>query len=64
MKEIADRRYTWEVIADKYNYLIKEALSSKKKPAVSPKMKAIDKQALLAQNASHLKYQKLFFEKI
>lgn len=63
MKEIADRRYTWEVIADKYDYLIKEALSSKKKPAVSPKMKAIDKQVLLAQNASHLKYQKLFFEK-
>jgi glycosyltransferase involved in cell wall biosynthesis len=63
MKEIANRRYTWKVIANKYNHLVEEALSSKAKTPVAPKLSEINEQALMTYNAAHLKHQNYFFEK-
>ena len=63
MKEIANRRYTWKVIADKYNYLVEEALKIKAKTSVAPKLAKINEQDLLTYNAAHLKHQNYFFEK-
>jgi hypothetical protein len=63
MKEIADRRYTWKVIADKYNYLVEEALRVKRKISVAPQLTKISEQALLNYNAAHLKHQNYFFDK-
>ena len=62
MEEIAKRRYTWKTIADKYHYLIIEALSAGRKPVVAPNLTGLNEEALLSYEASHLKYQKLFFE--
>lgn len=36
MKDIADRRYTWEIIAEKYDYLFYRVLRSRKKISVRP----------------------------
>ena len=63
MKEIANRRYTWKVIADKYNYLVEEALKVKKKTPIAPELSSVNEQELLSYNAAHLKHQKYFFEK-
>ena len=63
MKEIAYRRYTWKVIADKYDYLLKEALAPQKKTAVQPLVATLSEMDLKAFNVAHLKYQKLFYEK-
>jgi len=63
MKEIAHRRYKWKVIADKYKYLVAEALDIKAKIPVAPKTTEINTQALLTLNAAHLKHQNFFFEK-
>lgn len=63
MKEIANRRYTWKVIAEKYNYYIKEVLQSTKKPEVLPALADVEENILLKYNVAHLKNQNLFFEK-
>ena len=63
MKEIASRRYTWKVIADKYNYYIKEVLQLSKKEMVRPRLAKVNESTLLKHNAGHLKHQNLFFEK-
>ena len=63
MKEIASRRYTWKVIADKYNYYIKEVLQSNKKEMVRPSLAKVNESTLLKHNVGHLKHQNLFFEK-
>ena len=63
MKEVANRRYTWEKIANDYNYYFKAVLSADKKVAVLPRLAKANESLLLEYNAAHLKYQKLFFEK-
>lgn len=63
MKEIATRRYVWKVIAEKYNYYLKEVLASSEKGNVLPAVANINEAILLENNAAHLKHQKLFFEK-
>ena len=62
MKEIAMRRYVWKVIADKYNYYLKEVLQICKKDKVQPILSDMDEKTLLKNNIAHLKYQNLFFE--
>ena len=64
MKEIAERRYTWKVIANKYDYLIKEALLPQTKLSVTPMVSGLNELALMQYNAAHLKYHNLFFENI
>lgn len=62
MKSIADRRYTWEIIASKYNYLVQRALKSKNKENVKSKIAQIPNTSLLQNKVAHLNNQKLFFE--
>jgi glycosyltransferase involved in cell wall biosynthesis len=63
MKEIAMRRYVWKVIAEKYNYYLKEVFVSKVKSNVLPELANINEAILLKNSAAHLKSQSLFFEK-
>lgn len=62
MKAIANRRYTWRVIAEKYDFLIQEALIGKPKYGTSPALRKADKNTLAQHQALHLRYQKQFFE--
>ena len=63
MKEIADRRYTWPHIADKYAGLVEEALVTKNKTSVDAHAKKIDVQTLIDMDLGHLKHQQGFFQK-
>lgn len=63
MKEIANRRYVWKVIADKYKYYLKEVFQTNEKGNVLPKMAEVNKDVLLENKAAHLKNQNLFFDK-
>ncbi|MCC6372230.1 MAG: DUF1972 domain-containing protein [Bacteroidia bacterium] len=63
MKEIAGRRYTWKVIASKYRLLIAEVMQTVGKKSVTAKSAKLDSRVLLNYELSHLKYQKLFYEK-
>jgi|LakMenEpi03Aug12_release.lakeMendotaPanAssembly.Ray.scaffolds.fasta_scaffold01817_7 glycosyltransferase involved in cell wall biosynthesis len=64
MKEIADRRYTWKVVATGYQRIINEVLVSSKKKSVVPNVSQLNANFLLKNYASHLKYGNLFFEKV
>ena len=61
MKEVADRRYTWKVIADKYGYLIKTVLINKKKLPVTPMIS--EEPRLLEMELGHLQTPAMFYEK-
>ncbi|MEM7373639.1 MAG: DUF1972 domain-containing protein [Bacteroidota bacterium] len=63
MKDIAQRRYRWELIINKYDQLIHEAIYMTKKKQVLPALSQMSDQFLAEHEASHLKYQYLFFEK-
>lgn len=63
MKDVADRRYTWKLIAGKYNHIFQEVLSTSNKVAVAPGIQEINTDLLLNLHAAHLKNQHLFFEK-
>jgi glycosyltransferase involved in cell wall biosynthesis len=64
MKEIADRRYIWKVVAAGYQKIINEVLVSSKKKSVVPDVSQLNTNFLLKNYASHLKYSNLFFERI
>lgn len=62
MKEVADRRYNWALIANKYKALVKEAVTTKSKSKIIAdccRLKEID---LIDLELGHLKYQSLFTE--
>lgn len=63
MKEVADRRYTWSFIAQKYNRLVQEALQSETKVPVKPSLAKLSEHMLQQYEAAHLRHQSLFFEK-
>lgn len=63
MKEIADRRYTWSVIAQKYDFLVKSVLVNKKKISVKPTVSDISNTSLLELGVAHLQSPSLFYEK-
>jgi len=63
MKEIAERQYTWKVIADKYRALVAEVLVSQRKSSIAPAVSQLPVETLLKQERYHLHFQKLFFEK-
>lgn len=63
MKEIADRRYTWSVIAQKYDFLVKTVLVNKKKISVKPSVADISNNSLLELGVAHLQSPSLFYEK-
>lgn len=60
MKTIADNRYTWKIIADKYNFLIKKVSSNSRKIKLN---KWIKKPEVMRNNqALHLQHSHQFFE--
>jgi glycosyltransferase involved in cell wall biosynthesis len=63
MKSIALRRYTWDVIANQYDLLIKEALQTDKKNSVFSDIQKLDADVLDKYNLSHLKNSELFYNK-
>ena len=63
LQEVAQRRYTWKLIADKYKALILEALATKGKTAVKPLATTIPDAQLANLGLIHLKHQQLFYEK-
>ena len=62
MKEVASRRYTWELIARKYELLVEEALSTSGKSDVAPKVTKAD-NLLKDLQIEHLRHHKMFYEK-
>lgn len=63
MKEIADRRYTWKLITNKYKELVREALVVKSKQSVIPESVKIAERDLIDMELGHLKFQDAFFSK-
>jgi glycosyltransferase involved in cell wall biosynthesis len=63
MREIAELRYTWNVITNKYRLLVEEALTVQSKINVVSKTNDINESDLIALNLGHLKHQQVFFDK-
>lgn len=63
MKEIANRRYTWQVIANKYAFLIQQVLITKNKIDVKPDSNNVHMQELLDMEVGHLAFPSYFYEK-
>lgn len=62
MKEIANRRYTWEVVAAKYQFLIEETLSVSKKVGVPAGGSNFLFPSLDHHEMDYMKHQNAFFE--
>jgi len=60
MKQIADNRYTWKIIANKYNYLFRKALEIKSKSKLNLPLR--QSEVLLRNKVSHLQYRLNFYE--
>lgn len=63
MGEIASRRYTWRLIAHKYDLLIAEALERTRKPSVLSDSQSLSYGDLLQLGLSHLKHADNFYIK-
>lgn len=61
MGEVAKRRYTWKLIADKYDGLVQEALQARKKPSVAAATDELPYDELLNMGLSHIKYTEGFY---
>lgn len=62
MSELANEFYTWEVIADKYDMLIKSLFFDYKKTSVKSDLSKMPKRTLEQLNLSHLKNTKKFYQ--
>ncbi len=62
MQSIAQRRYTWETIARKYNYLIRQVTATLPKGGLAPQLSRLDQQALLQIGLGQYKSLTLFYE--
>ena len=62
MKEIADRRYTWEIIAKKYIFLIRRALDISRKAKIKPNASNLNAGTLLNMDMGHLINPSYFYE--
>ena len=63
MHKIATRRYTWKLIAEKYDALIIECLQEKIKNSLSPRIVKYNYEILKKHHAAHLKNSYAFYEK-
>ncbi len=63
MKEIANRRYTWKVVADKYNHLIIGVLANNKKLSVKPTVSDFNNLDYTEFELGHLQNATMFFER-
>ncbi len=63
MKEIADRRYKWDLVSKKYGDLFMESLTIKSKLRITPTSNKLKKKYLDSLGVAHLESPKLIFEK-
>jgi glycosyltransferase involved in cell wall biosynthesis len=63
MKEIADRRYTWAVIARKYSFLVQQVLGADKKITIKSNTSNLTAKELLGLGMGHLIDPSYFYEK-
>lgn len=64
MKEIANRRYNWKLIADKYEYMILEVLATThKKKLTSVFTTSLNNKKLIELELGHLQSPEHFYEK-
>ena len=64
MKNIAERRYKWNIIANKYEDLILEAISIEAKQSILSKLSGVLQiDRLQHYGIAHLKHQYVFYEK-
>lgn len=63
MKEIADRRYTWQVVARKYAYLVRRVLETNSKIDVRSTSSGLDVKDLIDMELGHLAYPSWFYER-
>lgn len=63
MQNIAQGRYYWDLIAEKYQYLIEEVLLTESKPSVYSPLLHLEESFLLQSGMYHLKNQDAFFIK-
>ncbi len=62
MKEIANRRYKWSLIARKYQALVEKACSVDIKGSVRPSFQEYQEKTLTGYGAGHLSTHHLFYE--
>ncbi|PPK87830.1 glycosyltransferase involved in cell wall biosynthesis [Neolewinella xylanilytica] len=62
MKEIADRRYRWSVIAGKYHALVQRACQTDEKISVVPAFQHYSPEVLTEHGAGHLATHHIFYE--
>jgi len=64
MFAIAERRYTWKIIANKYAFIIKKVASAEKKQILIPEIgKMFSRRNLLKNELAHLESPVPFYEK-
>jgi glycosyltransferase involved in cell wall biosynthesis len=63
MKIIADKRYTWSIVANKYNQLFNDVLTLRNKFGVYNGIELLDQKILDEFQLAHLKHTNLFYEK-
>lgn len=64
MKEVANRRYTWKVIAHKYAHLMNTVLQGKTKTSLKPQLsQKLEKESLFNLDLAHLSTPQFFYEK-
>lgn len=64
LKEIALRRYSWEIIARKYDQMIIDCLSGFRKKKVRGSIQKMGNQQLIRHNIGHLANAQAFFKSI
>lgn len=62
MKDIADRRYNWPLIARKYQALVEQACRTEGKVSVRPSFRDFPEETLTNYGAGHLATHRLFYE--
>lgn len=63
MKEVANRRYTWKVVAEKYKHLMEKVLANQPKHSVKATVAKLETINYLEYELGHLQNTALFFER-
>lgn len=60
MKKIANNKYVWKTVAEKYSRIIQESFSVTKKNSVYPEISKLDQEVLAKYHVNHLQNIQLF----
>ena len=64
MKNIANKFYTWDVIANRYHMLIMSLYNDYSKTTVESTLSLLSKDDLRAMNLAHLKHTRKFYDNV